>query len=243
MVKDDKKNEGLVDEQEDLSRVLDYYEKRFKESIGIMPAVVETEEMEMDLIVGMDSDQVLGMRLFQFGPAQDDEDGEDGGEEKGDETAAKHPAIDIKAKTKDPAIKTKAGDDEDEDEDDGEEIDDEVLDVLVYDFTRAEASKAKLKGESILEVEVGAPECEDNDEAEEPVKQSKPAAAKPAPPKPAAAKPGPAKPEGEHEEKYWVHIAVYMEEDSEGAELTGAMLHYIDKPKVKIPFLPNPDLN
>jgi hypothetical protein len=34
MVDEENENEGLVDEQEDLSRVLDYYEKKFKENNG-----------------------------------------------------------------------------------------------------------------------------------------------------------------------------------------------------------------
>ncbi len=214
MVDEEDEKEGLVDEQEDLSRVLDYYEKKFKAKIGIMPAVVETDEIEMDLIVDMDSDQVLGMRLFQFLPVEGEGDE---GEEDGEEASK-----DASKETKD------AGDEEDE------EIDDEIYDVLVYDFTRSDDPKAKVPGESILEVEVGAPECEEDADEEEKAPQKPTAAKKPIK---EVASPAP------DEEKFWVHIAVFMQEDAEGAELSGAVLHYINKPQVKIAFLPNPDLN
>jgi hypothetical protein len=212
MVDEEDENENLVDEQEDLSRVLDYYEKKFKAKIGIMPAVVETDEIEMDLIVDMDSDLVLGMRIFQFIPVE--EEGEEGEESAKEE----------------PKSAKKAGEKEDEED---EEVDDGLYDVLIYDLTRSENAKVKVPGEPILEVEVGAPECEEGEDDEAKAPQ-KPAAASKPPAKPAAA--------AKDEEKFWVHIAVFMKENDDGAELTGATMYYIDKPKTKIAFLPNPDL-
>jgi len=211
MVDEEDENEGLVDEQEDLSRVLDYYEKKFKEEIGIMPAVVETDDIEMDLIVGIDSDQVIGMRLFQFIPVDEDE-GEGNKGSKKDDSRKK-------------AVKGKESGE-------GEDIDNDLYDVIVYDFTRSENAKAKVPGESILEIEVGAPEC-DADKNEENRAQK---------PKGSHKKPAPAS-KAPKEAKYWVHIAVFMKEDEEGAELSGAWLYYVDKPQTKIAFLPNPDLN
>ncbi len=216
MVDEEDENEGLVDEHEDLSRVLDYYEKKFKAKIGIMPAVVETDEIEMDLIVDMNTDQVLGMRLFQFLPVEEegDEDEEGSGKASTEEKGA--------------------GDKEEKENEEDEEIDDEIYDVLVYDFTRSEDPIAKVPGESILEVEVGAPGCEEDDETEGKAPQ-KPTLTNKVTDKGTSA--------ASDEEKFWVHIIVFMQEDAEGAELTGAVLHYIDKPQVKIAFLPNPDLN
>jgi hypothetical protein len=219
MVDEEDEKEGLVDEQEDLSHVLDYYEKKFKAKIGIMPAVVETDEIEMDLIVDMDSDQVLGMRLFQFLPVENE--GDEGKEDRAEASTEAKGAGDKKDK-------------KDKEDEEDEEIDDEIYDVLVYDFTRSEDARVKVPGESILEVEVGAPECEEGDEDEGKAPQKPVAANKP------AAVAASAAPE---EEKFWVHITVFMQEDAEGAELTGAVLHYIEKPQVKIAFLPNPDLN
>lgn len=205
MVDEENENEGLVDEQEDLSRVLDYYEKKFGEKIAIMPAVVETDDIEMDLIVGMDSDQVIGMRLFQFIPVDEDEhEGKGAGNKAG---AQASPSED-------------------------EAMDDDLYDVLVYDFTRSENAKARVPGEPILEVEVGAPECEAGEDDDEGATRPK-ASQKKQPPDSKTSK----------EQKFWVHIAVHVEEDEEGAELSGAWLHYVDKPQAKIAFLPNPDLN
>ncbi|MEX2684503.1 MAG: hypothetical protein Q6373_023235 [Candidatus Sigynarchaeota archaeon] len=211
MVDEDDENEGLIDEQEDLSRVLDYYEKKFKEKIGIMPAVVETDNIEMDLIVGMDSDQVIGMRLFQFIPVdEDDEKGNNG-------------------TNKEESSKKISKNDETEDD---EDLDNDLYDVLVYDFTRSENAKVKIPGEPILEVEVGAPECDAGEDEEERVSKPKASEKKSSKASKAAT-----------EEKYWVHIAVFMKEDAEGAELSGAWLHYVEKPQTKIAFLPNPDLS
>ncbi len=213
MVDEEDENEGLVDEHEDLSRVLDYYEKKFKEKVGIMPAVVETDEIEMDLIVGMDSDQVLGIRLIQFIPV----DGEaDGGK-------------------LDPGKADSAGKSASDRKDDA--FEDDICDMIIYDLTRSEDAKAKVSGKVSLEVEIAAPRCEedeDHDDHDDMIPQ----------------KPGPVSKtravnaeKASDEKKFWVHIVVLTDEDAEGEELKGAVLHYINKPQVKFAFLPNPDLN
>ena len=69
------------EEREALDNLFKYFESKFKEEVGIMAGVVEEEEFELDLIVGMDSDLVRGIRLLQFLPSEDgeavNEDGED----------------------------------------------------------------------------------------------------------------------------------------------------------------------
>jgi len=70
-------DEGLWDEHEDLTRVLNYYEEKFGVSVGIMPAVVDTDEIEMDLILDINSVKILGIRMFQFVPVEEDEESEE----------------------------------------------------------------------------------------------------------------------------------------------------------------------
>ncbi len=126
------------DDGNDLKKIFDFFEKKYKESVGIMFGVVETDEIEMDIVRGEESSQVLGIRIYQFlGNDQDDEKGP-GGE-----------PVD-------------AGSDDDDDADEeGEECEEEQ--ALVYDFIAAN-SKAKLAGTPWMKIEVSEPSCNDDDE-------------------------------------------------------------------------------
>lgn len=129
----DDDDEGLVDEHEDLTRVLNYYEERFGESVGIMPAVVDTEEIEMDLIIGISSDEVLGIRMFQFFPVEEDEESTESDEEVAEAETS------------------------DEDDD----VEEEAFDVYVTDITKAD--NERVKGKVMFTAEVPAPVvCDEN---------------------------------------------------------------------------------
>jgi hypothetical protein len=147
MVDEEDENDPLFDEDKDMQNVLAYYEKRFKEDIGIMLGVAEHDDIEVDLIVGTDSNQVLGMRVLQSVPAEEIDD-------SGDNKKA--------AKDADQSLEAE-GDASD---------DDELIDVIIYDLTREEDPKAEVKGNLALKFLVGTPVYdEDSDDEEKPPKK------------------------------------------------------------------------
>jgi hypothetical protein len=218
MVDEEDGNDPLFEEDKDMQNVLAYYEKRFKEDIGIMLGVVEHEDIEVDLIVGTDSNQVLGMRVLQSVPAEDIDASENDVPAAND--AEQVPASDGESSS------------EDEGEDDEVDDDNELIDVIIYDLTRVDDPKAKVKGEPALKFLVGAPIYEDDsDDEEKPAEKQEPKKA------PTGGD------EAVEKEKYWLEISLYWKiDEDECADYTGAILHYINKPQTKIVFLPNPDL-
>lgn len=126
------------EEKEDLDKLYKYFEDKFGEEVGIMAAVVETEEFEMDLIVGMDSDLVRGIRLLQFFPSEDED-----------------------AATPDDVGSGGEGEEGDEDEEE-----EDLYDVMVYDFVATDA-KPPVEGETFFEVKIADRGCCDDDEDDE----------------------------------------------------------------------------
>jgi len=253
MVKDDKDN--IVDELEDSRRVYDYYEKTFKEKIAIMPAVVDTDEIEIDLIIGEDSFRVLGMRCFQF--FQVDDNGEVTEESDGDDEAKEESAGDSKEAVKEGKDNAAEGDaaggkstDDQVSEDDAskdETIEDEVYDMIVTDLSRSEAGQ--VKGKQMLKVQIAKPKSIDDDEAgdegesckddEDDAEGEHKADVKKG--SKGKVKPAATKPDGN--KKYWLTFTVYYSETDEGLpEITGAVLAYDNAPQKKIAFLPNDEL-
>jgi hypothetical protein len=151
LVRNDKDEEegydgGLVDEHEDLTRVLSYYEEKSGQKVGIMPAVVDTDDIEMDLIVGIDSDEVLGIRMFQFFEVDKDEELEEDAAETGDEPETE------------------------EEGDENEEIGNEEFDVLITDLSKG--GTEPVKGKLMFTAEVPAPTiCDDNGDEDEASKE------------------------------------------------------------------------
>ncbi|HME53317.1 MAG TPA: hypothetical protein VKM55_13930 [Candidatus Lokiarchaeia archaeon] len=143
----DDDDEGLIDEHEDLTRVLNYYEEKYGESVGIMPAVVDTKEIEMDLIIGINSDKVLGIRMFQFFPVDEDEEAEESDEE---------------------ASEVKPGDED-------EDVEEEAFDVYITDLTKA--GNERVEGKVMFTAEVPAPvpydENGEDEEGKEDTKEAK----------------------------------------------------------------------
>ncbi len=81
------------DENEDWKIIEPYYERIFKEKVTILPGMVSMDEFEIDLIVGVKSDKVRGIRLFEFFPTDEEDvdepskkskDDQGGGDEEGE---------------------------------------------------------------------------------------------------------------------------------------------------------------
>ena len=54
----------LKDEWEQWKKYYDLFEEKFGEEVGIAPAVFESDEYELDLTIGQDSEQVIGARIY-----------------------------------------------------------------------------------------------------------------------------------------------------------------------------------
>ncbi|NMC05482.1 MAG: hypothetical protein GYA24_09730 [Candidatus Lokiarchaeota archaeon] len=227
LVDEGDEDDGLVDEHEDLSRVLDYYEKKFKVKIGIMPAVYESDDIELDFIVDMDTEDVLGIRILQFLPVEEDEEEAEESEDTSD-------------------AKGKKGDAEKSDEVEEGEDDDQLCEVLILDLTRSSDPKVKITGKIFLDEDITLGEpildveaVEKGDDGDTAGDGSTPRQFAGAPT--TTAEPGSAA--GTRDEKEGrVHISIYVKENKDSIELTGATLSSADKPGKKITYLPNPDL-
>ena len=126
------------EEKAEWDKLFAVYEKIFGENIGIMPAIYESDEIEIDLMVGEDSDDVRGMKVLQAVPAAEDDEEEEEDEE----------------------IDELETDEEDETEDDSE-----IVEILEYDFlAKPGATETDLKGKPYLQLTYGKPQ---EDEAKE----------------------------------------------------------------------------
>ena len=115
------------------------YKKIFDEDVGIMTGIYESDEIEIDLMVGEKSDDVRGMKVLQMVSAPEDDEEEEADEE-----------ID--------ALET--------DEEDDTEDDSEIVEILEYDFlAKPGAKESDLKGKPYLQLTYGKPDAEE--EAEE----------------------------------------------------------------------------
>lgn len=126
------------EEKAEWDHLFEVYKKIFSENIGIMAGIYESDEIEIDLMVGEESDDVRGMKVFQAVPAAEDDEEEEADEE-----------ID--------ALET--------DEEDDTEDDSEIVEIMEYDFlAKPDATEADLKGKPYLELTYGKPKDEEEEE-------------------------------------------------------------------------------
>jgi hypothetical protein len=112
-----------------------------------------------------------------------------------------------------------AGEDKEDDEDDEDE--EEIVEVILYDLVLTEG--AEIAGDPWIKASVKASECECEDDEENPEVE-----------------------ETEHEEdegKDWIDITVFVKEDDEGAEVSGATVEYVEEPDRKDTFVEDAELN
>jgi len=49
-------------------KFFDFYKKKFKEEVGLVPSVFENDDFEIDLAVGEDTGKIHGIRVMQIVP-------------------------------------------------------------------------------------------------------------------------------------------------------------------------------
>ncbi len=74
------------EEKEEYIKYFDFYKKKFKEEVGLVPSVFENDDFEIDLAVGEDSGKIHGIRVMQIVPYEEEEGKEGDEEEEDDET-------------------------------------------------------------------------------------------------------------------------------------------------------------
>ena len=127
------------DEKAEYIKFFDFYKKKFKEEVGLVPSVFENDDFEIDLAVGEDTGKIHGIRVMQIVPYEGEE-GEEGDEEEGDDEAG------------------------DEDEKEGEEDEGEEDEMICYDFVRTEAPLSELEGKPYFDLTFNSKKKEDKNE-------------------------------------------------------------------------------
>ena len=94
------------DEKEEWNKFFDYYQKKYKEEVGLVPSVFENDDFEVDLVVGEDSGKIHGIRVMQiilYEGEEGDNDEEEEEEEDDDDEGEEYETICYDfAKTKSP---------------------------------------------------------------------------------------------------------------------------------------------
>ncbi|QEE14244.1 hypothetical protein DSAG12_00055 [Promethearchaeum syntrophicum] len=114
--------EFFGEEKAEYLKFFDFYKKKFKEEVGLVPSVFENDDFEVDLVVGEDSGKIYGTRVMQIIPYEREEGDEDADEGK----------VDV---------------DEEEAEEEEEEIE-----MICYDFARTESPLTALEGEPYFDL-------------------------------------------------------------------------------------------
>jgi len=68
------------DEKAEWNKFFDFYKKKFKEEVGLVPSVFENDDFEIDLAVGEDTGKIHGIRVMHIVPYKEKE-GEEGEED------------------------------------------------------------------------------------------------------------------------------------------------------------------
>ena len=110
------------DEKAEWNKFFDFYQKKFKEEVGLVPSVFENDDFEIDLAVGEDSGKIHGIRVMNIVPYEGGEDDED---EK---------------------------DEDDEDEKDEDDDDEEEYEMICYDFVKTKAPISELEGKPYFDL-------------------------------------------------------------------------------------------
>ena len=126
------------EEKEEWNKFFDFYQKKFKEEVGLVPSVFENDDFEIDLAVGEDTGKIHGIRVMQIVPYEGEE-GEESDEEEEEEDEAG-----------------------DEDEEEGEEYE-----MICYDFVRTEATLSELEGKPYFDLTFNSKKKEDEKEEED----------------------------------------------------------------------------
>ena len=81
------------DEKAEWIKFFDFYQKKFKEEVSLVPSVFENDDFEVDLVVGEDSGKIYGIRVMQIIPYEGKEDDEEEEEDEEDEEEEEYEMI------------------------------------------------------------------------------------------------------------------------------------------------------
>ncbi|MHA1675431.1 MAG: hypothetical protein ACTSYI_17605 [Promethearchaeota archaeon] len=159
------------EERKEFEIFFDFYQKKFKEEVGLLPGVYEDDDFEIDLVMGQDSEEFLGARIMQYVPVDEStlEEGDriDEIDELDDLKEDKEEGSENKTEEKDGDVYDE--DEEDDDEYDDDEYDDddedELMEMILYDFVKSSEEKPTIEGQPYFQIVLNAP-AENDDEEE-----------------------------------------------------------------------------
>ncbi|UYP45664.1 hypothetical protein NEF87_001949 [Candidatus Lokiarchaeum ossiferum] len=125
------------DEKAEWDKFFDFFKEKFNEEVGLMPGVFENDDYEIDLIVGEETGDILGVRVMQSIAYEDDEEDEEG----------------------DAEIDEIATDEEDEEEDESD-----MVEMIQYDFVKMPIAETEIEGKPYFQLQFGSPEEESEEE-------------------------------------------------------------------------------
>lgn len=114
------------DEKAEWNKFFDFYKKKFKEEVGLVPSVFENDDFEIDLAVGEDSGKIHGIRVMHIVPHEEEESDDEEEEDEDEE---------------------KEGDDEDEEEE---------YEMICYDFVKTKSPLSELEGKPYFDLNFGS---------------------------------------------------------------------------------------
>lgn len=113
------------EEREMWKKFFDMFKKHFDEEVGLVPSVYESDDLDVDFIVGEKSGALFGVQVLQLFP-EGELDEEDNEEEE---------------------------DDEDEEEDEDDEDDPTGYEVIEYRFVKTDKKVDEIKEKKLLSLE------------------------------------------------------------------------------------------
>ncbi len=159
------------EERKEFEIFFNFYSKKFKEEVGLLPGVYEDDDFEIDLVMGQDSEEFLGARIMQYVPV-DESTLEEGDrieeiDELDDLVEDKDEGSEDKDEDKVDGDDDKDDDDEDEGEyDDDDDDEDELMEMILYDFVKSSEEKPTIEGQPYFQIVLNSP-AEDEDEGSE----------------------------------------------------------------------------
>ncbi len=136
----------FADEKAEWDKFYNFFKKEFNEEVGFMLGVFESDDYEIDLIVGEDSGDIHGVRIMQAIPYEDEEE-----DTEGDAEIAE--------------IKTREDDEGDEGDEGEEEDEDAMVEMIQYDFVKKPIAEAEIEGKPYFQLQFGNPDKTEDEEA------------------------------------------------------------------------------
>ncbi|MHA1521889.1 MAG: hypothetical protein ACTSVZ_09085 [Promethearchaeota archaeon] len=219
------------EERREFEIFFNYFEKKFKEEIGLLPGIYEDDDFEIDMVMGQDSEEFYGVRIMQYVPVDEST------LEEGDRLDEIDEIADLEEDKKDEGGKDDGDEDEDDEEyDEDEDDEDELMEMILYDFVKTSEENPSIDGQPYFQIVLNAPGDDEEEEGEEGKNTD-----------------SEVKTEPKTEPKPELKLLIYaqpLEEPYEGdfqdlpgekVELTGAVMIKGNDPSTKVVFLADPD--